>query len=319
MTDHTAQFKYIIKRIRAGMNQPKIPIKSNRKHAFTLIELLVVIAVIALLMAILIPVLRSAREQGYRVVCLSNLKQLTLAWTAYAEEHDGRMVHGDAFTQSGTFNFSTGSITVLQESWVGKAFVLPESRSALIENPDKGALWPYLKNIDIYRCSRGYAGHAVTYTTVASVNSYSGTKGTYLSNGAGLRVGSTVLRLTRLTDILSPGAAQRAVFMDLGHTPCGTTFDIHYLYPQWNLASPPPVHHRDGVTLSMADGHAEFWKWEGRETVSMPRKLLFEPNGLFHVILEEDYEPQTEEGIYDLQRLQRAIWGRIGYTLEGGT
>jgi len=48
-------------------------------NAFTLIELLVVIAVIALLMAILIPVLLSAKERTHRVVCLSNLKQLTLA------------------------------------------------------------------------------------------------------------------------------------------------------------------------------------------------------------------------------------------------
>jgi prepilin-type N-terminal cleavage/methylation domain-containing protein/prepilin-type processing-associated H-X9-DG protein len=298
------------------MRRPEKTIVNNNssivnKGAFTLIELLVVIAIIALLLAILIPVLHSAKEQGQRVVCLSNLKQLTLAWVAYAEEYDGMLVWGNAFTQRGTFNG-----TVLQEGWVGKAFILPESRSALIENPNKGALWPYLKNIDIYRCPRGYAGHAVTYTTVGSVNGPQ-VEGTYLSNGTGRRVGSTVLKLTSLTDILSPGAGQRAVFMDLGHTTVNTAFNVHYLHPQWIRASPPPVHHSDGVTLSMADGHAEFWKWKGRETVSMPRDLLFESNGLFHVILEENYEPQTEDGIYDLQRLQRAIWGRLGYTLEG--
>ena len=33
---------------------------------------------------------------------------------------------------------------------------------------------------------------------------------------------------------------------------------------------------------------------------------------------EKGYEPQTEDGIYDLQRLQKATWGRLGYTLEGG-
>ena len=51
----------------------------------------------------------------------------------------------------------------------------------------------------------------------------------------------------------------------------------------------------------------------------MPRQLLFMPYGLFLEILEDrDYEPQTEDGMYDLQRLQKAIWGRLGYTLEGG-
>jgi len=284
----------------------------HKEKAFTLIELLVVIAIIALLMAILVPVLRSAREQGQRVVCLSNLRQLTLAWVAYATEHDDQIVWGTAFSESG----KAGNVYL---SWVGRAFLLPESRDALIENPQKGALWPYLKDVDIYRCTRGHAGHAVTYTTVASANGpYM--EGTHLPNGAGLRVGRTVLRLTRQTDIISPGAGQRAVFMDNGYTPGGEDFSVPYLYPQWYNGSPPPIHHSDGVTLSMADGHAEYWKWKGRETVNMPRKLLLRPSGLFLEILEvRDYEPQTEDGMYDLQRLQKITWGRLGYTLEGGS
>ena len=68
--------------------------KKNERNGFTLIELLVVITVIALLMAILIPVLNRARETGQRAVCLSNLKQLTLGWLMYAEDHDGEMVSG---------------------------------------------------------------------------------------------------------------------------------------------------------------------------------------------------------------------------------
>jgi len=59
----------------------------NGGSAFTLVELLVVIAIIALLMAILMPALNRAREQGKRATCLSNLRQLTLAWTMYADGH----------------------------------------------------------------------------------------------------------------------------------------------------------------------------------------------------------------------------------------
>ena len=66
----------------------------KKQKAFTLIELLVVIAIIALLMAILIPTLNPAREQGKRAVCLNSCKQLTLAWILYADDNDNRIVNG---------------------------------------------------------------------------------------------------------------------------------------------------------------------------------------------------------------------------------
>jgi len=56
-----------------------------KSKGFTLIELLVVIAIIAVLMAILMPALYRAREQGKRAVYLNNLKQLSLAWIMYAD------------------------------------------------------------------------------------------------------------------------------------------------------------------------------------------------------------------------------------------
>ncbi|HUV63653.1 MAG TPA: prepilin-type N-terminal cleavage/methylation domain-containing protein, partial [Sedimentisphaerales bacterium] len=66
---------------------------SRRLTGFTLIELLVVIAIIAILMGILMPALRRVREQGQRAVCLSTLKQLTLAWIMYADDNDDRLVN----------------------------------------------------------------------------------------------------------------------------------------------------------------------------------------------------------------------------------
>lgn len=66
----------------------------TRHKAFTLVELLVVIAIIALLIAILLPALTKAREQGKRIVCMSNLRQLTVAWTAYAQMNSEKLVNG---------------------------------------------------------------------------------------------------------------------------------------------------------------------------------------------------------------------------------
>ncbi len=102
--------------------------------------------------------------------------------------------------------------------------------------------------------------------------------------------------------------------MDQGEQPHTGDFFVPYLYPQWSFYSPPPIHHAKGVTLCMADGHAEYWKWKGRETVSMPRERS--PWGhLFLELLEgrQDVKPQTEDGLHDLQRLQRATWGRLGH------
>ena len=57
------------------------------RHGFTLMELLVVIAIIAVLAALLLPVLSHAKAAAQRTVCISNLKQIDLALLAYADDH----------------------------------------------------------------------------------------------------------------------------------------------------------------------------------------------------------------------------------------
>ena len=77
-----------------------------RREAFTLIELLVVISIIALLMAILMPVLQNGRKQAKATVCQANLHQWGMLFATLAESNEGRLRDRDAWDTCRTQQFA---------------------------------------------------------------------------------------------------------------------------------------------------------------------------------------------------------------------
>lgn len=62
------------------------------KNAFTLIELLVVISIVAILISILLPALKSARQSAISIQCQSNLRSCGLGWQLYNDDYDGHFI-----------------------------------------------------------------------------------------------------------------------------------------------------------------------------------------------------------------------------------
>ncbi len=278
-----------------------------KSRGFTLIELLVVIAIIAILMAILMPSLQRAREQGKRAACLSNLKQLGLAWISYADDSDDKLVNGEAeYGTAGTTTVATTTHHKGEKYWVGtdchSAYMTggKHPENVQIAAIRSGALYSFIPNDKAYRCPTGVRGEMRTYTITDAMNGLyrDGTRNA--TSNTGMRNGRTVLWVKKRTEISQPGPDARLVFLDEGRvTP--DSYATHYLNPRW--WDPPHVRHGDGTNVSFADGHSGYWKWEANETKSVGKQ----PNP------QHQYVPTTPEGEEDLQKVQKGVWGKLGY------
>ncbi|MDF2440778.1 MAG: hypothetical protein JWN98_1762, partial [Abditibacteriota bacterium] len=133
--------------------------RPHTRSGFTLVEMLIVLVIIAILAGILLPVLARAREGGRTAACSSNLKQLGIAFAQYAQDAGGRYPGAGNFQRwkPGNGHWVAG-IDIDSASDAGA----PVSKLAKLTAPfaatgkaaeiEKGALFPYTKNAEVYMC-----------------------------------------------------------------------------------------------------------------------------------------------------------------------
>jgi prepilin-type N-terminal cleavage/methylation domain-containing protein len=128
--------------------------RSGRKDGFTLIELLVVIAIIAILAALLLPALTTAKTKANGIRCLNNLRQMMIAWRLYADDNASRL----------PFN----SLDTSYDEWYGVTYMNVLTESTNLPGLMRGLLGRYASNPGIYKCPRISAARLVSRAHEAS-------------------------------------------------------------------------------------------------------------------------------------------------------
>jgi prepilin-type processing-associated H-X9-DG protein len=249
----------------------------DKNNRFAGSDIFAAVICAALLLANLGLIGSTGRERAKRAVCLANLSRLTMAWHAFADDNDDRIINGDPEEYSA--DYLPGGTHYGETPWVRRDWTFHMPLEDKIQAIKDGALFHYAGDVKLYTCPRGLAGTPRTCAVVDAMNCKSWPN-----------IDAVMLK-TR-SQIKHP--AERFVFVDGGPALSVFLGGWTQYTDRENWWDPPPVHHNAGANFSFADGHGEYWKWTDPRTLAAAAEPFSNP----------------QPGNQDLRRVQIACWGR---------
>ena len=236
-----------------------LPLRTTARPAFTLVELLVVVAIIAILAALLLPALNKTRAKAEGIYCVSNTRQLAVAWTLYSDDHNGRL----AYNLGGSGRAAAPRTNI---NWVNNimSWRVEDSDNTNLATITEATLGTYAKSTEIYRCpgdhvlseaQRG-AGWSTRIRSY-SMNAMVGDAGEVSASGTNQN-NPKYIQFFRITEIPRPSS----IFVFLDEHPDSIN-DGYFInrgdYHAW--MDLPASYHNGAASLSFVDGHSEIHRW----------------------------------------------------------